>query len=438
MSFEKYLKAKKIDKVVDPGGGQSPSASLLKESPTSIFDYDGVKDTPLDVTIDDLLLESQAVGSLVTTIIDEIVEENKSSQVFVEYHQKVKDNYFDPSILINNPDARPKIVHEPNDIKSLERQVYRSQLDPRASFIQDLYSQKTLAGLSEYTLQNYWKKMVRSNDFYTNFEVSDSVYLALGKQSQQLQQLREAAQRVQRNKVQSLSYQFLEAFSNRLTDQIYIEIPSAQITKINKLIETLKQVRAILNVAVILSNQDWEKFSINLRDIFGDTLQLIATHVSKLSAYPLLFGTNQSVNELIEGISDFLPLDLTVADVPEARDFVNRINSCYMDLFAIVEDDLIYRESIQIKTEENRQLLLANSQKKSKLQQYLEVMNSSINVLEEIKNTLYGLNTNITLDSKVIAQKLISSLDHSLRGKTTTIVVGPAKPVPDDVNKYNA
>jgi hypothetical protein len=438
MSFDKYISHRKIEKTVDPGNGDLPSSLLLKKDRSETPEAaKAVVKTSLSTLVQDIIEESQAIQREIYDTIDEIVETSKSDSSFVRYTQMVKDNHFNPVALLRNPSSRPTIKHLPNTIKAAERDVYNRVVDPRAPFVQDLYDHAADAGLTEYVLTSYWKKMVEPNDLYDVFDGEHTApKLALGKEAQHLRQLRDSANRIKRNKLQQLSYGFIRAFSDRISSRVYSSIPKEQIAQIDNIIQLLKQLRTILTVVSIFNAESWEKFVSNLKDIAGDSLQVIATKVTRTAAYPFIAGIQDKVLDFIDGFEEILPFDLEIADIPEAQDFVNQIHGCFGTFMAQIEDDLVYREGIQIKLEENRQILIANSQKNSSTKQFIQTINSAIQFLEEFKSLLENMDRELAFNIATLSEKLIQGLGGY--SESVSIVKDSPQEVKDDVNKYNA
>lgn len=441
-SFDRYITPKKIEKVIDPGNGDAPGTSILKqETLTSTNPIRDIVETPLTVVVQDIIQEAQSTQNYINEVLNDISETNKSDAGFTVYHEMIRENHFNPVILLKNPSARPVIKHLSNTIKAAERDVYQRLVDPRAPFVQDLYDHLSDAGLSEYVLESYWKKMVEPNELYSSFDLEHAApRLALGKELQHLRQLRDSASRINRNKVQRLSYGFLRAFSDKLANGIYTSVPKEQIAQIDTLLKILKQIRAILVVVSIFNTDNWEKFVSNLKDIAGDTLQTIATKVARTAAYPFVAGIQDKVLDFLDGFEDMLPFGLGFENVPEVSEFIGQINGCFGTFIGQVEDDLVYREGVQIKLEENRQLLLGNSIKNSKTKQFLQAIESTVQYLEEIKSLLYNINQELIVDSSILTQKLILGVENYLGGvsKDNSILKGPPIAVKDDVNKNNA
>jgi hypothetical protein len=421
MNLNRFLNPVLIEKTVDPGQGDTPKAIFTQKKSLPVEQEREIKETTIETQIKDIIEEAKTTQEAVLSIINEITEENINNDLFNEYHKLVAENHFNPAVLIKNPSARPNPIHEPNKIKAAERQVYRNSPDPRAPFIQDLYEHATEAGMIEYSHQTYWARMVNNNDLYSSFNADNAAFmLALGKDRQTLLQTRESANRIQRNRVERLNYQFLNAMSSRLVNQLQILIPREAIIKINEVIQILLQLRVLLLTISIANGEYWEQFSSNIRDIYGDTLQLIATRISRLSAYPIIGGVQNKVIEFVDDLVEFLPLDVTVSDIPEAREFVNQINGSIGHFIRQIEDDLVYREGIQIKVEENRQHLILNSQKNSKTNQFIKAVESAIKYLEQLKITLSGLEQDIATDLSMLTDRMVDGVDKYVRSGTKT------------------
>jgi hypothetical protein len=419
MSIKKYLNPVLIEKTVDPGQGDSPKSIHDQKKVIPVDQEREIKDTTVDTQIRDIIEEAKIAQEQVLSTINNIAEENTNNTLFNEYHKLVRDNHFNPAVLIKNPDARPNPIHEPNKIKAAERQVYRNSPDPRAPFIQDLYEHVTEAGLIEYSHQRYWSTMVNSTDLYDSFSADNNAFtLALAKDRQQLLQIRESASRIERNGVQRLSYDFLNAMSLRLINQLQVAYPRELVAKIDGVIRLLNQIRVVLITVSITNGEYWEQFSSNLRDIYGDTLQLIATKISRLSAYPIVGGVQNQIFDFIDDFIAFLPTNVEAADIPEVREFTNQINNCFGQFIAQIEDDLVYRESIQIKLEENRQHLILNSQKNSQTNQFIKAIESAINYLNQLRITINGIENDLATELARVTDRMSSGVDKYIKSGT--------------------
>lgn len=417
MGFDKYLKKREITKIIDPGQGESPKAIFTTPERSEINNKErDIVVTPLKTTINDLVSLSQSTQQLILDTIENIDSINSKSDDFVKYHGMVKSNHFNPSILINNPNARPKIVYQPNQIKLAERVVYRSSKDPRAPFVQDLYDHLADAGLSEYVLSNYWNRIVVTNGFYDNFDSTNSLpKFAIHKEQQHLLMLRESAERINRNKAEALSYGFLKAFSHKINNQIYLKSPTEQIQQIGKIIQTLKHIRIALSIVSIVNTENWETFTANLKDVYGDFLQLTATKISKISAYSFIGGIQESVFDLLDGFEDLIPFGVELETIPESREFMSQIDNSFSYFLRQIEDDLVYRDGMQTKLEENRQILLLNSRKNSKTNQFMETIDATVVFLEQIRSALTNISTMFSIDTEILTQNLVNNIDSYIR-----------------------
>lgn len=417
MSLDKFITPSTIKKTIDPGTGDDPLSPLIKEQ-KRLEDSPKAKEdvTPIPVLIQDYIELAQNTQAYISQVISDIDSVNSVDSGFSQYHQMVRDNYFNPKQLLVDNKARPVQIHEPNDIKAAERDVYRRVVDPRAPFVQDLYDHLSDAGISEYVLKSFWYNLATPNSLQNGVSPDNAVFrLALQKEAQHLRMLKSSAERIRRNKLQKLSYGFLKAFSSRIVDQVTLAAPQNEINKINEVLNILKQIRSVLTIVVLLNTENWEKFYNNIKDIYGNFLQVTASKVVRASAYAFTGEIQSQIFSIFDKFDEYIPFDLDLKDIPEAREFMYQINGCFSYFLAAVEDDFVAREAIQIKLEENRQLLFSNSQKNSQTKQFLHIIDQLIIFLESAKQTLGSINSYLKLDVDIITNSLVTGIDEYQR-----------------------
>lgn len=411
MSFDKYLKTKPIVKTIDPGTGDSPSSKAPPTVPKEQRDLREVKSTPISSRIDDLIELSKDIQQLVTATIADIEVVNSSYPIFSTYHKLVKENHFNPASLMNSPEDRPVKAHQQNEIKAAERVVYREIPDPRAPFVQDLYDHLSDAGLSEFFLTNYWKRIVEPNELYEGFSDSTLSSYVIDKEEQHLIYLRDSANRIKRNTIQALGYGFLKALANKISSEIFLSTPTEQIASVGRVSRLFKQIKTVLMVTTIMNTNKWEQFASNLKDINNDFLQIAAAKVARVPAHSFLGALEQGITTFTDGINRFLPLDLEIIDIPEAQDFLDQIDGVFGFFLGQVEDDLVFRDGLELKLEENRQILITNSQKNSRTKQFLETVDGIIKYLDEAKYLLQNSSYVFQIDIDTLTQTLVNRVD---------------------------
>ena len=426
MSLDKFIRPKEIKKIVDPGLGNDPFAGLLKTSTTQedATTPQDIAETSVNTIIQDLIEEAQLTQSEVYEAIDSIASDNEGDPLFDRYHKLVKENHFNPKVLIENPKARPEPLHDPNVVKKAERNVYRNSFDPRAAFMQDLYNNVTEAGLSEYLLKNYWSNIVNSNPLYDQFDyLNSTVFLALDKEKQQLLQVRDATARIQINTVERLSFGFVRTFADRLITDLNVINTTETVQKLDSIIKSLNQIRTVFSIINIVNGEYWEQFSSNLLDIYGDTLKLVSSRVVRLTAYPVVFGVQNALEDLIETFGEVTGIE-NIAQVAEVNDFTMQLNGCFTQYMSEIEGDLVLRENTQLKLEENRQVMILNSQKNSKTLQFTKMIDSFISYLADLRNVIATTNERAILDLDIASQKAISTIDTVIRKNKNSSKIG--------------
>lgn len=421
MSLEKYLNKVKIEKVIDPGVGDEPASAdtTVTNLPSDVISEREVTQTPIAVLVDDLITQSQNVQILVASVISEINEANKSDLGFSIYHDMVKANSFNPKSLITDSTAKPVQVYTPNQVKAAERDVYRRCVDTRAPFMQDLYDIAADAGLSEYTLSNFWKGISIPNSLYSSFDGNELAYYALAKEQAHLNELKSATIAIQDNKVERLAHGFMSALANKVISNVSMYADQKVLKQIESTVALLKQIKSLLVIVSILNTSDWEKFAANLKDIFGNFLHYTATRLAKQSAHAIIGGIHGNVTEFLDGLDSYLPFDVGLTEVPEVTEFMNQVEYSLLTQLTTIEDDFLARESIETKMNESRALLLANSRKNSKTKQFLDLLDQIIIVLDAMRASLANVNANLQLDVDTLTQTLVNKADAYVKKVAT-------------------
>lgn len=411
MNFDKYLKQHTVDKIIDPGQGDitAPTPKPTADVPnTSARD---IAITPVSTVVTDLISQAKEIQTQAIGVINEINQTNSYNPNFVLYHDMVKANFFNPANLLTDINSRPSIVYQPNQIKAAERQVYRDQPDPRAPFIQDLYDHLADAGLSEYVLTKYWDQIIHPNALFDAQNIDETlIRYALNRETQHLDYLKMSMERIHKNKVQQLAYGFLRAFAHKIVGELQIIDTSEAVHQVSKLITTLNQIKGVLTVVSILNTDKWEQFSSNIKDIYGDFLQITAAKVARTAAYAIFNGLEEKITEFTQDFDSILPFDLNVLDIPEARELLSQLDGCFGHFLAQIEEDLVHRESISAKLEENRQLLYLNSRKNSQTKQFIETISEIVAYLEETKYYLSNISSLYSLEIDKLTTKLVGRI----------------------------
>lgn len=411
MNFDKYLKQHTVDKIIDPGQGDITAPT---PKPTADVPNTAARDiaiTPVSTVVTDLISQAKEIQTQAIEVINEINQTNSYNPNFVLYHDMVKANFFNPANLLTDINSRPSTVYQPNQIKAAERQVYRDQPDPRAPFIQDLYDHLADAGLSEYVLTKYWDQIIHPNALFDAQNIDETlIRYALNRETQHLDYLKMSMERIHKNKVQQLAYGFLRAFAHKIVGELQIIDTSEAVHQVSKLITTLNQIKGVLTVVSILNTDKWEQFSSNIKDIYGDFLQITAAKVARTAAYAIFNGLEEKITEFTQDFDSILPFDLNVLDIPEARELLSQLDGCFGHFLAQIEEDLVHRESISAKLEENRQLLYLNSRKNSQTKQFIETISEIVAYLEETKYYLSNISSLYSLEIDKLTTKLVGRI----------------------------
>lgn len=413
MSIDKYIKQSKIGKVVDPGLGDAPMFGSVKEvtSPVPIE----VPETPIGNLVQDLIVEAQNVQTEIQETITLIVETNKQDPTFASYATMVKENHFNPIVLLQNPNARPIEVHPYNLIKKAEAEVYQTLSDPRAPFVQDLYHLLAEAGLTEYSLKRVWDSNIQDSPPLLQY--------ALKREQQSLTNIKYSQNRIKSNVAQSIGYGFVNAIAEHVMSQLASQDFTNQLKVIEQVKTLLRKIKLILEIGSIVNGSFWDKFSTNIKDIYGDFLLLTANKITKEQSYNLYHiiekkvtdGINHNLESFIQGLDRIFPPEFEITSIPEVQEFLSQINTTVRHNLETIEEDLVSKEGIQLKLEENRQLLVLNSQKNTKTKQYIHVIDEAIHYLDILRSEFYNLDGLLSTEKEKLVYSLLNKADNYIR-----------------------
>lgn len=404
MSFDKFLKHRNIDKVVDPGTGDLPltKSDVLKDAQVTRES----QPTGLNKLVSDIIdLANQVRGEIQETI-NNVYETNKSDPGFIKYAQLVTQTHFDPAVLITSPKEIPDLSASVVLLKKAQRDVYKRVRDPRAPLYMDLHRLLSEAGLSLYAMDRIWSSALLDNELMDPAENGRLAKYALYKEEQYLRGLRQQNARISKNTISKISECFFRGFSDRLVRDITSDDTTEAIRNIDNTIKTLRQVDLLLGISSIKLNKNFEKFEDTISGIFTNFIKYTGQRIiqdqttaffSKIRGETLDFVLD--IENIFGGV--YCPL------LAEMRDQVE--DSAYEILSKAVEDSLIHREAIMIQTEEARSILFSNTQKMSKNQQFRNSIKVSIAFLENLKAILQSEN----LLASNISDRLIETLKRS-------------------------
>jgi hypothetical protein len=419
MSFDKYLNKRQINKVIDPHVGTTKPVpvTVIENTPERTIPRSGFK-----ILVSDLIAEARITQSEIQSTINEIYTVSSSDSGFREYYEMVKANHFDALELLKNPKAKPPEKYTSTQIKAAERDVYRRIVDPRAPFVQDLYFLKFDAGVSEYALTRVWDKLLDPNELYDKFPEDDRlVRYAISKEAMHIRQIRESSHRIKKNKTSQFVDEFLSVLAHKLISRIQKDTPRSVMSEISTLVRLLRQIRAVLQISTVFNNENWEKFSGSIKDIYGDYLNYVARKLVTTQAYAIYGGVQSKIGMFTNEIDQNLPLGLRLDELPSILEFKSQIDSVFYKNLAKIEDDLLAKEEIAIKMEESRQLMYLNSRKNHRTKQYMDVLSSAISYLESARYALENTSTFTTL----AVERLIATLNEGAVNYMHKVAVAP-------------
>jgi hypothetical protein len=417
MNFKDLLKKPNIKKTVDPGSGDSISPltnqNIIPEIPREI------STTPIKSLVEDVISIASTTQFEIKQTIDDIYNTNKSDPGFLQYNELVNRSFFDPLTLLTNPNARPSQIVTINHIKLAERDVYHRVVDPRAPFLADLHRMREEAGVIQYTFTKVWDNITNPNQLYDDFEDNRLARYSIYKDRDYLNQLRVQNSRVQNNFVSSVQEALAKGLLRRIYDQVTFTESHKAAEKVDKIIQTLKQLREVSRAAIILQNANWETFQNLITDTLGNIINRITLRTIMAQNYALYGGLYNKISEFTQGLEELTGID--TFDIPELLEFRLQVDSVFREQANKIENDLIKKEKDSAELENLRSHLYANSIKTSKTKQMVDGLD---HIIQELNHLRAKLLTGDTF-TEIQIEKVIASMKKRNQAYTQQVVVAP-------------
>lgn len=418
MGLEKYITKKTIKKTIDPtaGLGLNISRPIPKE-----FDIpDQTKKTPVSILLGDLLAQATDVIGEANAVATEIYEANKTDPGFIHYVDVVQKSRPDLSSRVYR--TIQTISH--SEVKAAERDVFRRLIDPRAPFIRDLYRISDEVSSISLNLQDLWTTLTTPNRLYSSYETSRVVKYSLLKEQQYLALLKNHTQQIKNNNLQMVSACLVRGLVRGVIDKSFSRISEVEGKSIDSLIHLLETIRAttvLLQTSQINITEYWEDFQENVGRSFKDMFTYIGKQAVNQVAFTFFGGVENKIFDYLGSLSQLIDASTIdggpCIDLVEFRDQIG--SSLHLHL-SKVEDFLLERERLAHEVDENRQAAILTSQKNSKTNQFVYLLNSLIQELEKLRVST------INVDNQTVAA-LTNKLMGSIKGYPKLIAVGGSK-----------
>lgn len=387
MGLKKFIDPRKIKKTVDPGIGKV--GSKAPDLPVEFLESRENTEKDLKNVVDDVYELSLVVSNEIAENIQAIFQLNKEDPVFSNYYEMVSKNHFNPKTLIDNPQARPAIVYSANAIKAAERDVYRRLHDPKAPFLGDLFNMLCDVGTTQYIIKRVWDGMLFANTVYDEYDHRNRLTrLAIFKERQYLEELRQRNQYIAKTKIARLSERFIDGIARKVIYEAHSNTPKDAIKNINKLLKTIRQIRLLLRMYQLLNTENWERFVQIVQEHTYDCM--IATVRRTLSAqcYSILGGIQNNVLDFTNELEHFLPAGEITGYVGDLKELRVQVDGALFENLKKVEDDLVAKEAALMRSKEGRSLMLDNAIKNDKTKQLMFALGKIQDFLETFKSEL--------------------------------------------------
>jgi hypothetical protein len=362
MNLEQLLKKVNIDKVVDSGGSNPGNSSSL---PPEIAKQ--IEITPISNLASDLsnliITTNQKADTLISNISTTIKD-----PIFLTYLQAVKANYFDPAILITNPTSTPVKLYTDTQIKTLERDIYMRSLNPQAPFIQDIYRVKSDLGTSQYLINTVWNQVTST---------APVVKLGLFQEAQHVNLLSSALDDIKNNLFQPMAPGFVNEFASYIS--LNKNLASFQ--------QTIEFAKSLLQISLVHHVSDWENFHSNIQDYFKNFIGYTAQKAMLSQVYRLIGDPVNNVLTFVSEFENLIPANSNLFN--HVREFRSNIENALYKNMGKIEEDLVFKETLDTKLRHDRQLAISNSQQKVEIQQQYMLLDSAAKFLASSQTTSF-------------------------------------------------
>lgn len=425
MAFEKLLRKRKIEKVVDPGSGRLFEDQSLQDKKLPGVETK-LNQTPPAVIVNDLSIYAENVAADAESAALEILEANKTDPDYLKYHDLVVGNRFNPQLLLQNPNARPNLKATIVPIRAAEKKVFKNSNDPRAPFTFDLYRIADEANLIGLTMKKIWSKIVNPTPLYSEFKYNNLVQMALDAERENLDLLSGHVGLFRNNTAKPLT----KCFVNHITDNVLNAALSANDKGLylTEAVENVRQMIFLLNWGKSFHFDHWSKVQTKLINTGGEVLSRIGERLVQSALFSVVGGVQSRVFEFSEDLikaSSTLELTNLSGDVLgpaldecfDLHELRSQIQLTLQRILGTVEDSLVNRLKVNQDMDENRNLAVLVSQRNNKTNQLLRA-------LEELSKQLDILRSQAQFDYNEASTRIKDNLNQRLG----TIGVVPFNP----------
>lgn len=326
--FSGLIAQREIKKHVDQSVGGDNDLSTPQIAIKNTIVRGAIKPTDTAQTVQDVLDSARNAQKQIALIIDEVTRTNSGNPVFTSYFNAVKLANFNPAeLLVGN--AAPISLPPANALKVVERAVFRTQTDPRAILVKDLYRTQAQAGAVEYVYDRTWSKATQSNQLYAEIPSSNLSKLMFAKDKQFVDLALSQAKEISQLTVPGLT----EGFFDNIAEMIYATTNS--VGQLGAQIDFLSKGR--------INDQFDQYYSLDqsIETILGSMVDYSYYKMISAKEAAIYFGVSPS---LLKATDNLEVLSNPIAPVQELYSFRKELDERLLNSLRRVEEELLTLE----------------------------------------------------------------------------------------------
>jgi len=336
--FSKLIDQREIKKHVDQSLSGSNDQTLPQITIKEAILRGRIKPTDTVQRVQDNLDFAASAQRQIELIINEVTQTNSTNPVYTAYFNAVKLANFNPAEMLSGGTPPPPLPPA-NALKVVERAVFRTQTDPRAILVKDLYRTQAQAGVVQYVYDRTWSKAAAPNNLFSEIPTSSLSNLLFSKDKQFVELALSQAKTIGELTVPGLT----EGFFDNIAEMIYATTNSVQ--QLGAQIDFLSQGR--------INDQFDQYYSLDqsVETILGSMVDYSYYKMISAKEAAIYFGVSPS---LLRSTDNLELLSNPVKPVQELYTFRKEIDERLLNSLRRVEEELLTLEGKVIQVFEVR------------------------------------------------------------------------------------
>lgn len=416
MSIERLLQRPGVKKVVDPGTS-GEFLEKIKEVQDKPSGESRNSPTPIPVIIQDLVTRAAAVETRTKAVLADIKAANYSDHTFKMYYDTLEAVQVTIDEVLKDPSKDLGSDKKQQEIKALERSVYLTSTDPRASFVQTLFDTLQQTGVIRALASKIWGGITAKTDLYDQYQDDPIARYAIWRVNSELGNLLGLVTGVEALRTPVNGGVLADALAELIVARSgHLITPSGSgdnkepieswnpisigdvIEDLGKLGTQLKQLRVVLDLRKLDLAEHWEKLGENLKSTFQTVYRQFISEALSTLFFSLAGKVTDDLLELI----DTLPLLSAAVHQPQVfHELIRQAEFGLIKVYQEIEGHVLGQERRTIEHRELTGLMLANALTVASVTGNLGAVITAIAQIDAVQQKLKAVGgaTTVDLDS---------------------------------------